>query len=106
MISKAEQQMVAKLDDLKQLDTLFLAHVKPHKKFAAITLPDDTLWSDSESAIVMFLAALNENLHIQRNKDDQWQLSLGAAKKVITMLDKRLSVASCKALIIYVRKFL
>lgn len=106
MISKAEQQMVAKLDDMAQLNAIFLEHVKPHKKFAALSFTGEPNWAQEETLMVAFLKTLNENLTIQRPKDERWQLSLGAAKKVITMTDEKLSVAACKALIIYVRKFL
>ncbi len=110
MIGKADQQLVIKLDNMEVLSQLVTEHVCPHKKFATrlqeLKIPADASWSTDDSLAIKLLEILNEKTILTRNKDESWDLTLGSAKKVIKISHANLSVALCKAIIIYVRKFL
>jgi hypothetical protein len=111
MISNADKQMVLKLDDPNVLNSLVKEHVCAHKRFqpileqAGIT-PDNTNWASDEQKALLLLELLNEHISLSKIKSTDWNLKVGSAKKVIAISEKKLPIAICKALVIYVRKFL
>lgn len=109
MISKAEQQVIIKMQDATELAAIFKSDVFGHTKLTSgerpfnAPYPNDPLDQRNAASIIGYLN-LQTKLAFE---DGVWAIDVGgqATKKKVNLNVNNLSMGLAKALIIYVRKY-